>query len=118
MMHDKRRWGLTVEELATMLARRTQTLCAAFSVKGHEEYLFLNDATHEDGALEIAVVKRLLDGTYRQVESITFGWCGESRARGYIEEALAGRMDDSSFAQVVAPRIDRPSEHKDCTLCS
>jgi hypothetical protein len=101
-----------------MLARKTWPLCYAFHVKGHEEYLFLNDATHEDGALEIAIVKRSLDGTCRQIESITFSWCGPSRALDLIGDALAGRLDTSAFAQHVAPRIDLPAEHENCTLCA
>src|SRR5258708_6207573 len=76
MMH-KRRWCRSVVEsqelLASMLTERTWTLCSAFSVKGHEEYVFVNDSTSEDGAAEFAPVKRLPDGTYVQVESITFG---------------------------------------------
>ena len=48
--------------LADMLTTRTWTLCSAFTVAGREEYLFLNDATHEDGAGERAVVKKRADG--------------------------------------------------------
>ena len=53
MMHHKRRWVMgsvaTVEELARMLTQSTWTLCSGFHLAGHPEYLFLNDATHEDG---------------------------------------------------------------------
>lgn len=58
MMHCKRRWSVapvaTAEELAHMLTERTWTLCSGFSVVGHDGYLFLNDATSEDGAGEYA----------------------------------------------------------------
>src|SRR6266571_4231859 len=59
MFHDKRRWYLSEVEspvaLAEKLTRHTWTLCTGFYVRGFENYLFLNDATHEDGALEIGV---------------------------------------------------------------
>ena len=52
MMHRKRRWVIsavpTMEKLAEMLTQTTWTLCSGFYVEGHP-YLFLNDATHEDG---------------------------------------------------------------------
>ncbi len=54
MMHAQRRWMVgpvaSAEELAEMLTQRTWTLCNGFYVVGHEEYLFLNDATCEDAA--------------------------------------------------------------------
>src|SRR5438105_3394063 len=69
MMHA-RRWCVSAVEspevLAEMLTGRTMTLCSAFFVAGHPNYLFLNDATCEDGAAEFAVVLLLPDGTYRQ----------------------------------------------------
>src|SRR5438046_1534340 len=56
MFHNKRRWCLSevdsAEQFGDMLSQRTCTLCSAFCVRGHEEYLFLNDATHEDAAAE------------------------------------------------------------------
>jgi hypothetical protein len=59
MMHRMRRWGVspvaTAEELAHMLSERTWTLCSGFFVAGHEDYLFVSDATSEDGAGEFAV---------------------------------------------------------------
>jgi hypothetical protein len=120
-MHARRRWMLaevpSSEALARMLTRNTWTLCAAFFVTGHEEYLFLNDAMHEDGALEIGIVRRLLEGSYRQIESITFSWTDAANAKRHIDCALAGTYDWGDFAQTVAPRIDLPSEHKDCRLC-
>lgn len=61
MFHAKRRWAVspvaTPEDLARMLTERTWTLCSGFFVQGHDEYLFLNDSTHEDGAGEWGVIK-------------------------------------------------------------
>ena len=60
MIHTKRRWMVSVvdspQTLAEMLTDRTWTLCSGFTVAGHEEYLFLNDAFHADGAQEYAVL--------------------------------------------------------------
>jgi hypothetical protein len=123
MMHANRRWHLadveSADALAKMLTERTWTLCSAFSIQGHEEYLFLNDATHEDGAGEWAVCKRLRDGTYMQIESITFSWCNATEALAYVEDALAGKFDVSDFlVRQVIPRIDAPGMHRDCLLCA
>lgn len=122
MMHNNRRWGLTevesAEKLAKMLTRNSQTLCSAFFVEGHDKYVFLNDATSEDGALEMAVVMRHPSGSYVQVESITFSWCNPTEALAYIEDALAGKFDANECARPVAPRIDPPKTHQGCRLCS
>lgn len=121
-MHHTRRWGLaeveSSEVLAKMLTQSTWTLCSAFFVKGHDAYLFLNDATHEDGALEMAVLKKLPDGSYLQIESITFSWCDETKARTYIDDALAGKFDAADYARPVTPRIDAPGRHGCCHLCA
>ncbi len=62
MMHSKRRWVIsavpTMEKLAEMPTQTTWTLCSGFYVEGYP-YLFLNDATHEDGAAEFGVLKIL-----------------------------------------------------------
>lgn len=122
MMHSRRRWCLgeveSAEALATMLVERTWTLCSGFFVKGHPEYLFLNDATHEDGALEIAIVKDQKDGTHLQVESVTFSWCTEASALQHIQDALAGKDDNNDFARPVKPVIDKPDLHGHCHLCA
>lgn len=122
MFHSKRRWSLSevesAEALAKMLVERTWTLCCGFYVKGHSEYLFLNDATSEDAAFEVAVVKQLADGNFLQVESITVSWCTMSQTRTYIEEALAGTFDALDFVHPVNPRIDAPGQHQRCHLCA
>jgi hypothetical protein len=106
----------TAQELAAKLTQRTWTLCSGFTVQGHERYLFLNDATHEDGAGEWGVLKT--DGsTHVQIESITFSWCRLDEALALIEDALAGRMDASSFARTVTVRLDTSARHR-CHLCA
>lgn len=121
-MHRTRRWGLaeveSTEALAHMLTESTWTLCSAFFVKGHDSYMFLNDATHEDGAFEVAVVKKLTDGSFLQVESITMSWCDFAGARIHIEDALAGKFDAFDFVRPVKPRIDAPGCHHGCHLCA
>lgn len=122
MMHAKRRWCLSSVEspqaLAKMLTERTWTLCSGFFVAGHPDYLFLNDATIEDGAGEYGIVRRLPDGTFRQIESITFSWCDAEKAQHYIDDALAGTYDASDFAHPVQPRLDTPDQHRRCHLCA
>jgi hypothetical protein len=122
MMHNNRRWSLTevvsASVLATMLTTRTWTLCSGFFVKGHADYLFLNDATHEDGAGEYAVLKKLPDGRFLQIESITFSWCTEVDALKHIQNALAGEFDTSSFVRPVAPLLDQPGQHRNCNFCA
>lgn len=122
MMHRDRRWSLSAvrsaEELARMLTRHTWTLCSAFAVAGHEEYLFLNDATHEDGAGEYAALKRLPDGTYVQVESVTFSWCEETKATTIVRQILAGEYDAADYARPVCPKIQAPEQHGRCHFCA
>lgn len=79
MMHSKRRWGLaeieSAETLAKMLTESTWTLCSGFFVAGHPEYLFLNDATHEDGALEMAVYGAVV---------VMWWWCSSHHGFGHF----------------------------------
>jgi hypothetical protein len=121
MMHKNRRWCVstvgTADELAQMLTERTWTLCSGFMVAGHEEYLFLNDATHEDGAAEFGIVKGGMAGPHTQLESVTFSWCNPAEALNYIRQALAGAMDKSEFARHVQLQLDKPEEHGRCHRC-
>src|SRR5438552_9862236 len=122
MMHKRRVHCLhtvpTTEELARMLTGQTWTLCSAFVVTGHEDYLYLNDATHEDGAGEYAVVKKLPDGRFNQVESITFSWCNKDKARLCIENSLDGWFDEADFVVEVKPSIQTQEQHGRCHLCA
>src|SRR6266496_1946531 len=102
-MHRDRRWSVapvtSAEDLARMLTERTWTLCAGFYVEGHDEYLFVNDSTHEDGAGEFAVLKgRIGTPEYVQLESVTFSWASFDQALGYIQQALSGQWDGNDFA--------------------
>ena len=122
MMH-RRRWCVsqvaTAEELAEKLTQRTWTLCTGFFVATHPRYLFLNDATHEDGAAEFGVVTGGMDGPHVQIESITFSWCTIEQALDHIRKTLAGEYDVSSFAHGIdlAGRLDPPDRHH-CHLCA
>jgi hypothetical protein len=89
MFHKSRAWKLadvaTLGELADKLHGHTWCCCNGFR---HNEFLFLNDATCEDGAQEYAIVvldpadqpteSTMLMGT--QIESLTVSWV-ESREK-------------------------------------
>jgi hypothetical protein len=121
MMHAYRHWCVgTVDDpelLAEWLTQRSWTLCTGFAIGG---YLFLNDATGEDGAQEYAVVKKPVgpNEPYLQVESITMSWCAREKALGYIRSALAGEMDRHDFAFAVTPHLETPQEHGRCHCCA
>jgi hypothetical protein len=120
MLHNKRRWCVTpvssAEELARKLTESTWCGCTAFALG---DYWFLNDSTCPDGAQEFGVVK--IDGGNGkpiQVESITFGWCNETKALEYIRDTLNGRYDRSDFTHEVAPTIENPQQHGRCHHCA
>jgi hypothetical protein len=125
MMHNKRRWCLsiveTAEELAEKLTQHTWTLCTAFSVRGHEDVVFLNDATSENGAQEYAVMLwcTFIEGqrTGVQIESVTFSWCSQAEALEIIRPLLT-HEDDSVIAVEVYPVIQTPEQHGRCHLCA
>jgi hypothetical protein len=108
----------TAEDLAHKLTERTWTLCSGFSVEGHPEYLFLNDATHEDGAAEYSIVRRIGSAEYVQIESITFSWCSWQEALRYVQQALAGDMDGNDFARPVTVHLEAPEQHGRCHHCA
>ncbi len=122
MMHKRRTWVLssvaTPEDLARMLTQSTWTLCSAFFVEGQPDYLFLNDSTHEDGAGEWAVLKRQPDGSFVQIESITFSWCNESKGLDYVRRIHAGELDTAEYAASVTPALETPDIHGRCHLCA
>ena len=119
MMHRNRTWSVTpinsAGELARMLSEHTWAPCTAFELAGT---LFLNDSTGPDGAQEYAIVRRLDDGRFLQVESITFGWCDHAAAHRHILRAIEGRDDGNDFAAVVAPHLETPEQHRRCPLCA
>lgn len=114
MLHERRTFHVadvdSVEDLAEKLTQHTWTLGTAFRLTaGDQVLLFLNDSTSEDGAQEYAVF--VPDG--RQLESITFGWCDESRAEDLVREVLAGKVVEMGR---FALRIDERPDHV-CHLC-
>ena len=120
MLHDRRRWKVasvaSAEELARMLTEQTWCLCTGFELGG---YWFLNDATHEDGAAEYAVVRKQGPGGQPlQVESITMSWCTWAEACKHIRRAIAGEYDDAGFASTVAPVIETREQHGRCGHCA
>ncbi len=122
MMHRKKRWILssipTAEELARMLTESTWILCSTFFVEGQPDYLFLNDSTHEDGAGEWAILRRLAHDRFQQIESITFSWGDESPASPTSGRTYAGEFDSAECAIEVTPFIETPWEHGKCHLCA
>jgi hypothetical protein len=114
--HAKRRYNISTatsaEELAEKLTRMSWCLCQGWEL-GHA--LFLNDATHEDGAGEYAVIDTR---TMTQIESITFSWCTPDKALHYIEEAAAGRMESAWPMGILDPqRLDYNKPYPHCRHC-
>lgn len=120
MFHKKRVWVVSAissaEELARKVTEGTYCLCNGFELNG---YWFLNDATHEDGAQEYAVVKRDgPDGRPLQVESITMSWCSYENALDHIRRAIAGEFDAADYAVSVDPVVQSPGQHGRCPHCA
>ena len=102
-----------------MLSERTWTLCSGFYVVGHENYLFLNDSTCEDGAGEFSAIRGGVGAEQHvQIESITFSWCTFDQSLTYIQDALSGRMDGNDFARPVTLHLETPETHQRCPLCA
>jgi hypothetical protein len=109
MFGNRRRYQVsdvaTPEELAEKLTQHSWTLCTGFRLAG---VLFLNDSSSEDGAGEWGIIR---DG--KQVESITFSWCTEEKALGYIRAMLAGAECE---ATPCTPNLEHGSGA--CHLCA
>ena len=122
MMHSNRVWKVheveSAEVLARQLSEQVWVLCNGCSVRGHPGYLFLNDATCEDGAAEYAVIKGGLGAEHhRQIESITFSWCTYERALEHIQHTLRGEDDENDFAYDIELRLETPEQHGSCHRC-
>src|SRR5262245_14566957 len=119
MLHRKRTWCVTSVEIADELAEKlieyTWTSCTAFE---HRGYLFLNDSTGPDGAQEYAILRKNDDGTWLQIESITFSWCNSEKARDYIRRIVAGEFDLVDYAALVYPKLETPAQHRQCPNCA
>ena len=107
-------------------------------------YLWLNDSTSPDAVQEYAVVRCPVspDGEYRQVESITVGWCNRQELLNYIRqihtEAPTACIESGPVVVtksasdlreafgivgahpgfVVEPTIETPTEHGRCSHCA
>ena len=146
MFHDKRCWSVgpvaSAAELTEWLCERSWCCCTGFELGN---YLWLNDATSEDGAQEYAVVRKPTedDPVYRQVESITVSWCKREELLQFVQaihesqplppvEAgpVAVAKSRSQFlaaldadpidreATEVQPTIQTPDQHGRCQLCA
>jgi len=116
-MHHKRTFRVapvaSVDDLVQKLTEQTWTLCTGFRLDdAGRAYLFLNDATGEDGAQEYAVFRQTSEG-WLQVESVTFSWCTAERAREIILGILAGQEVPSGTHSL---RLGHP-DHA-CPLCA
>ena len=114
--HTMRIWGVSDEpsapELAAKLAHRSWTTCTGFR---HAGYLFLNDATSENGAQEYAVVK---EATGQQVESLTVSWMEYPRVLAHITAAVRGEYDDQQLGTLTSAAASTPGEHGRCHACA
>jgi hypothetical protein len=119
MFHSKRVWSVAlvadVGELVEKLHNHGWCLCTGFRL---EDYLFLNDATHEDSAQEIAVVKALGGERYHQIESWTVSWMERDSLNQHVRECLAGKLDNSDWVRPVTPTLQTPEQHGRCHLCA
>jgi hypothetical protein len=91
MMHLTRKWHVGEETHpatpAVKLTEHIWTTCTGFRCNG---YLWLNDATSENGAQEYAVV---LESDGRQVESVSASWCTADRLLEIIRGIEAGEHE-------------------------
>jgi len=145
MMHTNRIWCIarvaTAEELAEKLTQHTWCCCSGFELNG---YVWLNDATCEDGAQEYAVVRKPTDADpqYRQVESITASWCSQEQLLRYIQDVHSGSpatdcvagpvvvvcsladlsialgVNDQPPGYIVHPTVETPEQHRRCRHCA
>ena len=120
LFHEKRRWRVepakSVDDLADKLTEHTWRCCQGFELLG---YLFLNDATSEDGAQEYGIVKK--DGDrFIQIESVTFDWCSPERAIQIIEDTVHGEYDNGVMHEELnlSRKLDTPEAHGTCRFCA
>lgn len=142
-LHSRRTWVVVPAESAEWLAEKlvghSWCSCMGWSLG---DYLFLNDQTSPDGAFEVAVVKPPAepDGSWWQVESITFGWLTSSLvlmqhfretgrrstplepALGHINRCISGEIDPGQPGSVAWPiepcRVETPEQHGRCIHCA
>lgn len=114
MMHGHRRFCvvdiLSAEDLAEKLTHHTWCGCTGFRLGN---FVFLNDSTGPDGAQEYAVFD---EKEGKQIESITFSWCSESKALEYIRQLSDGTLRTPMTSKM--PVIQTPQEHGTCSRCA
>lgn len=71
-IHDRPAGDYDGIALALSAQGMTHTLCTAFRLTA--DVVIVNDATSEDGAGGWAVLRAEPGGTWRQIDSVTFGW--------------------------------------------
>lgn len=112
MFFEKRRYHVvTIDDpilLAEKLTQHTWCGCTAFQ---HKDLLFVNDSSSPGGAQEYAVIAH-----GRLIESITFGWCSEAKALGYIERLVSGELRGDYGAVNVT--VETPAQHGRCGQCA
>ena len=133
MMHKRRLWSVyyvpTIRDLAEKLTEYSWCLCNGFQIGS---YVFLNDATSEDGAQEFGVVRTdqpLFARTNRknservytvnQIESITASWMDRAEMEEFITELLRGEADFTRPKGWAGTKImiDHGRGHR-CILCA
>ena len=123
MLYTYRIWSVSevesAEELARMLTEMSWGCCHAFCIKGHSNYVWVNDSTAPDRLQEYAVLKlNNPDGEIMQIESITFSWCDEQQALQFINGTLAGKDDNNFFAGEVRATLQTSTKHDRCPHCA
>ena len=117
MMHKRRTWQVKDVggpfDLAYMLTEQSWCCCQGFRQNG---YLYLNDATSENGAQEYAVVR---ESDMRQVESITFSWIDEEAARRNIWAVTTGGVHQHNWESgITAEQLQSAEQHGRCPHCA
>jgi hypothetical protein len=113
-MHENRRFSISdvlQDELPNKLVNHSWTCCTGFRCG---PFLFLNDATSEDGAQEYAVVREE-DGL--QVESVTFSWCSLDEAIKIIDRIFADEKKGESEPYANVKVLTHPNNIS-CRLCA
>jgi hypothetical protein len=118
MMHKLRHWTVTdvaaPEELAEKLTQHTWCCCSGFRWNG---FLFLNDATSENGAQEYGVFRA--DDVTRQIESWTCSWMKQDGCLAHILELeRSWEQFDSWQSKITAAQIQTPDQHGRCHHCA
>lgn len=120
MMHTTRAFAirdiLSRDELLALAAKltggQTYVLCSAWRYEG---LLLLNDATSEDGALELAIVRES-DGF--MLESLTASWM---KCESFVEiiDGLVARRDTAQgYGASGWQRRTHPTTGASCSYCA